>query len=359
MPVARVAKRTHLCRGGPRWVASVCAGERGRSHAALLRRLSCGESAIAKHPGNVCVRAELSQRCHSTVKGSRITGASRGAASPFESLAASQQSTVEDLFTSRFDTGTAAHRYGISASAALPLASRIAAADSLFSERFPSLAAQTTAKVHGSTAPRGGTKAQAAPWGGLWQCLTSRSHPAAISINSSMSSTPHPASTANDMQPPVPLPPSAGFSLQRPPVAGETMGLSSSGLPPPPPEVQRYWHSYRLWASLQPHIQQEQQAVLHLRAQAHAAKVAQQESLRQHLYRTMYWTLFVVCPLLGLLFLWLTIDAAAYGAELEVVPFVKYDEALRDFSEAEGHYRRLRNAKGNNGTSKKKNVRID
>ncbi|CAJ1015851.1 hypothetical protein, conserved [Leishmania lindenbergi] len=168
----------------------------------------------------------------------------------------------------------------------------------------------------------------------------------------------HPASGVNAML--APAPPPAGFFPQHPPVANAVLGPSPSGHQPPPPEVQRYWHSYRLWASLQPHIQQDQQAVLQLRAQAHIAKVAQQESLRQHLYRTMYWTLFVVCPLLSLLFLWLAIDAAAYGAELELLPFVKYDEALRDFAEAEGHHRHLSHGKGHNGaTRKKKTIRID
>ncbi|KAG5487703.1 hypothetical protein LSCM1_08066 [Leishmania martiniquensis] len=360
MSAAYVAKCAHLCKGGPRSVASVCAHERGCRQVALLRRPPCAQSTIAKQHGTACVSAKLSLRCCCTVTGNHhATDASRGVTPPFESLTASQQPTVEDLFTSRFDTGVYAHCRGTSANAAPPPASRCAAAELPFSERLPSLASRTTAKAHKTGASLAARRAQAVPWGGLWQCLTSRSHLPAISIIHSMGKTPHPASTANDGLPSVPLPPSACFSPQNAPAADEAAGLSSSSLPPPPPAVQRYWHSYRLWASLHPHIQQEHLAVLHLRAQANAAKVAQQESLRQHLYRTMYWTLFVVCPLLGLLFLWLTVEAAAYGAELEVLPFVKYDEALRDFAEAEGHHRQLRSAKGSSGALKKKNVRID
>lgn len=256
---------------------------------------------------------------------------------------ASQQPTVEDIFATRFGTTIFGDRRDTSATDVLPLASPRTGVDVLFRERFPALAAQATAeRMHKVAVSHGTTKTQSAMWDGLRRCFKLRSGLPSARIHNSM----------GDML--SPAPPPARFSPQYPPLANE-----ASGYQPPPPEVQRYWHSCQLWASLQPHIQQEQQSVLQLRAQAHAAKIAQQKSLRQHLYRTMYWTLFVVCPLLGLLFLWLAIDAAAYGAELELLPFVKYDEALRDFAEAEGHHRQLIRGKGNNGVAKKKNIRID
>lgn len=248
----------------------------------------------------------------------------------------------------RFGTTTFDRRRGTSATDAPPLVSPSAGVDALFTERFPALTAQATVeRMHQVAASHDAAKTQSAMWDGLRRCFTFRGRLPSARINNSTGDTPSPA------------PPPARFSAQYPPVANEASGLSASGHQSPPPAVQRYWHSYQLWASLQPHIQQEHQAILQLRAQAHAAKIAQQKSLRQHLHRTVYWTLFVVCPLLGLLFLWLAIDAAAYGAELELLPFVKYDEALRDFAEAEGHHRQLIRGKRNNGVAKKKNIRID
>ncbi|CBZ31266.1 hypothetical protein, conserved [Leishmania donovani] len=302
---------------------------------------------MAAQPGRVCVSAELSQRYCCAV-GHRITAATRGEVPLPASFTGSQQPTVEDLFASRFGTTTFGHRRDTSATDAPPPASPSAGVDALFTERFPALTAQATAeRMHEVAASHVTTKTQSAMWGGLRRCFKFRGRLPSARINNSMGDRPSPA------QPP------ARFSSQYPPVANEASGLSASRHQPPPPEVQRYWHSYQLWVSLRPHIQQEQQAVLQLRAQAHAAKIAQQKSLRQHLHRTMYWTLFVVCPLLGLLFLWLAIDAAAYGAELELLPFVKYDEALRDFAEAEGRHRQFIRGKSNNGVAKKKNIRID
>ncbi|GET85528.1 hypothetical protein, conserved [Leishmania tarentolae] len=346
MSIAHAGRCAHLRKGGVRSMMRVGADKQGHSQVALLRRLSCAWRVTTAQPGCVCVSAVLSQRCCCAVS-HRITAKERGEAPPSRLFTASQPPTVEDVFASRFGATAFGPRRGTSATNAPLLASPGAAVDALFTERFPALAARPTRQSsHGVAASRGTTKTQSAMWDGLRRCLRFRSRLPSARVSHSMRHTLSPA------------PPPAHFSPQHPPVANDGMGLSASGHQPPPPEVQRYWHSYQLWASLQPRIHQEQQAVEQLRAQTQAARIAQQKSLRQHLSRTMYWTLFVVCPLLGLLFLWLAMDASAYGAELELLPYVKYDEALRDFAEAEGHHRPPLRGKGNNGVAKK-NIRID
>ncbi|KAG5511891.1 hypothetical protein JKF63_07716 [Porcisia hertigi] len=347
-------RRAHSRKGNAGSVVRVFFDDKRRSPVTLLRRLSRAGSVITAQPGSACVSAETSQRCRCAVtNGSRE--ATRGVTPPSALFTTSPPPSAEDLFSNCFGPKALWLCQGATTTTV----------DALFHQRFPTLAAQTRAETrHGATAQCGAAKVPATPWSGVWSCPTLRAlQPASRTHAIEASSSPVSSSHRHDVLAPPPPPPSSSASSSQfappyPPVSNEASQFGCSEHQPPPPAVLRYLQSYRLWASLQPYIQQEQQAVLHLSARAHAAKLSHKEALHQRLLSTMYWTMFIVCPLLGLLFLWLIRDSAAYRAELEMLPYVKYDEALRDFAEAEGHQRRHSPAKGNSGTVKR-NTRID
>lgn len=307
---------------------------------------------------------------HPTWREPATTAASSAAQSPRDSgTSGAVTATVDAIFAKRFGKQAAASQQS----------SGPAGVDALFASRFRS---PVSAAVRGSapgdtrsgvSTSRTGAGARVAPWSGLWRLTALQNAPvgmAAVGLitpvplhvpapapprgQQGTASAPHPSSSSHTPA----ADPVSTSSYYHPSHHSATAATSAApaSAAPPSPALQRYWRSYQLWQSLMPRIYNEQQALAQLRAQAQAAKAAHRADLQRHLHKTTSWTLFLVCPLLGLLFASLVMDAAVYQAEVAQVPFVAYEDALRDFNAVNGKEAQQRRTTRGGESKKTRNI---
>jgi hypothetical protein len=124
---------------------------------------------------------------------------------------------------------------------------------------------------------------------------------------------------------------------------------------PVSPSLQRYWRSYRLWQHVHQHTQQEGGVLEGIRAQIREMKAAQRIQFQAQLKNTTRWTVFVVLPLLTLLWFSIFFDSVLYRMELAQLGYVNYEAALAEFEEANTQQQRGRAET----RLKKSEVRID
>ncbi|KPA73594.1 hypothetical protein ABB37_09726 [Leptomonas pyrrhocoris] len=316
----------------------------------------------ATEPGHAASRSSSADAEHvfTSTFGSSLTAATT--ASSVDDAPHHQQ--VEALFAQQFDVSAAGvhhgrplrrhyeqqQQYGAFSAAGHPTAFPIPA-----SSFVDSTASKDKSKVTGR-------------WGGLWRLLTGgryagvptrtnapHQHHGGVHRTRRGAAVKGGAAAAPATSVPAYNTHTGAFTAA-PPAAGH---VHASPPPPPPPALQRYWRSYHLWQSVHQHVQNEGNVLEGIRAQMRSLKTAQQAELRAQLRSTTRWTVFVVMPLLTVLWGYIFLDSLWYRSEVLQLRMVNYDAVLAELEAASETGRKAWRGQKGGAPNNNKSIRID